>query len=327
MLDIALMKQTVKAGAIAGSLFFSNFAPAQTKAVSQVNLSPHEVSAVSQRSGLNAVMAATERQSNAPLTQDENPVGGMGAAGAIRRFRFENGTLNIVYLGDSITQGVSLPDPDTQSPPATCTAFLRTHLGGASIHFANMGRNGHTTADFLPAAKTDFPQAEEAARRLQAIDKGAVLFSIMLGTNDSATRGPLGSPVSSSQYAANLKAIIAQLLYEFPHSVVIIHHPTWYSPNTENSADYGKAGLERLHEYSPAINTVVKFFASSSPGQVYEGDSDAFHFFAQNYASKLTPESGKQGAFYLHPNIAGAKALGELWANAILRVLSPTNVK
>src|SRR5260370_15965738 len=114
--------------------------------------------------------------------------------------RLINKTLNVVYLGDSITQGVQLPNPVTQSPPVVCTAFLQQHLIDFSVYMENMGRNGHTTVDFLPETKTDFPQVEEAARRLQAAHDGTLIFSVMLGTNDSASYGTNGSPVSPSQY-------------------------------------------------------------------------------------------------------------------------------
>ncbi len=136
-------------------------------------------------------------------------------------------TLNVVYLGDSITQGVQLSVPRTQSPPATCTAFLQRNLSSSFVYMENMGRNGHTTVDFLPETKTDFPQVEEAARSLQSVHDGRLIFSVMLGTNDSASYGTNGSPVSPSQYAANLNRISSQLLNDFPNSIVIIHQPTW----------------------------------------------------------------------------------------------------
>jgi len=39
----------------------------------------------------------------------------------------------------------------------------------------------------------------------------------------------------------------------------------------------------------------------------------------------LTPESGVDGTFYLHPNAAGAVVLGGLWANAIIAPLNVTS--
>lgn len=236
--------------------------------------------------------------------------------------RLINKTLNVVYLGDSITQGVQLLDPITQSPPVGCTAFLRQHLSDISVYMENMGRNGHTTVDFLPETKTDFPQVEEAAGRLQAAHDGTLLFSVMLGTNDSASYGTNGSPVSPAQYEANLSRISSQLLHDFPNSMVIVHRPTWYSANTQNGADYREPGLRRLQSYTPVIAETVTSLAVSFPGRVFLGDTRAFDFFAQNYADTLTPELGKQGTFYLHPNVAGAKALGELWGEAILKRLS-----
>ena len=32
-------------------------------------------------------------------------------------------------------------------------------------------------------------------------------------------------------------------------------------------------------------------------------------------------ENGQQGVFYLHPNVQGAKVLGELWGEAIYKII------
>jgi lysophospholipase L1-like esterase len=235
--------------------------------------------------------------------------------------KVKNNTLNIVYLGDSITLGDLLPEPNTQSPPTACTNSLSRTSQGISLYQSNQGRNGHTTVDFLPISNTDFPLAEQAAKQLEATHSGDLVFSVMLGTNDSADLGPNGAPVSAPRYAANLKQIFEQLLRDFPESIVIVHHPTWYSPNTQNTSQYGEHGLERLQSYFPAIDAVVSSFAKAQPNHVYLGDTFAFGYFAANYRADLTPELGKNGVFYLHPNVGGATALGDFWSTSIVRVL------
>ena len=115
--------------------------------------------------------------------------------------------LNIVYIGDSITQGVQLADPGTEAPPATAAAWLRKQKGIGKVEFSNQGVSGFTTVDFLPSTNTVFPHADKAASALNVKDATFVLF-IMLGTNDSAIAGPNGSPVSPEKYHDNLKSII-----------------------------------------------------------------------------------------------------------------------
>lgn len=188
------------------------------------------------------------------------------------------------------------------------------------IYMSNQGHSGHTTVDFLPATRNDFAHAEQAARQLERIHPGGLLFSIMLGTNDSANFGPRGAPLSAEAYAGNLKEIVSQLLREFPESLVMVQRPTWYSPNTYNSAEYLRAGLERLQSYFPAIDSMVRGFARSDPNRVFLGDTLAFDDFSANYAG-LTPETGQRGIFYLHPNMGGASALGDFWAAAIADAL------
>ena len=230
-------------------------------------------------------------------------------------------TLDVVYIGDSITMGATLHNRETEAPPTLATQYLQSHLPGISVNMENVGRNGRTTVDFLPTKK-DFLSVEDAAKSITEAHPGTLVFSIMLGTNDSANRGTTGSPVAPPQYAANLTAIITQLLHDYPQAIFILNRPTWYSPNTENGADYSATGLRRLESYTPQLANVVQAFATTNPGHVLSGDSAAFDAFT-NKTENYTPEPGKQGTFYLHPNATGAHALGEFWAEAILHVLKP----
>ena len=180
--------------------------------------------------------------------------------------------VNIVYIGNSITQGALLKTPVTEAPPV---------------------------------------QAR----------KGTLLFSIMLGTNDSACNGPFGSPVEPVSYYTNMKAIIDELLSLYPECKVVIHQPIWYSPNTYNGAMYLAAGLKRLKSYTPMIHKLVDYYSQANPNQVFLGDTAASDFFRNNYQSYFTPENGNAGTFYLHPNKEGAGILGKYWAEAILKAI------
>jgi len=234
----------------------------------------------------------------------------------------ETGTIDIVFIGDSITAGSGLPDPKTEAAPVIAGLDLQKELGGtAVVSISNRGHSGHTTVDFQPGGK-DFSGVESAATGLEASNPGQLVFSIMLGTNDSANAGPKGAPVSAGDYAHNLEQMIDKLLAEFPDSKFVIHHAIWYSPNTHNTSDYeGDSAANRLKSYFPAIDSLVAHYASSNPGHVYVGDVQGYDYFA-NHTSEMRAENGKDGVFYLHPNATGAKSLGGFWAAALADTLN-----
>lgn len=227
--------------------------------------------------------------------------------------------LNIVFIGNSITQGAQLANPAAEAPPATAVAYLQKQKNLDTVSFSNQGHSGYTTLDFLPGTGT-FAKVEEAANAFT--HKNALLiFSIKLGTNDSAIQGPHGAPVSPEGYQKNLKSIADKLLADFPKAVIIFQHPVWYSPNTHNGSMYLQEGLNRLQSYVPMIDELVKTYAATSPGQVFVGDTKGFAYFEKNHLTDLTPENGKDGTFYLHPNKKGAEALGMFWGMAINKIV------
>ncbi len=233
----------------------------------------------------------------------------------------ENRWLNIVYIGNSITEGVLLDNPNRNAPPVKASIYLQKQLGIGEIKYSNQGVSGKTTVDFLPETNTFFPKVVAAADKLKTDTWATLVFSIMLGTNDSATRGPNGSPVSPQQYYRNMKAIIDKLLELYPDCKIILHRPIWYSGNTYNSSMYLQEGLDRLNSYYPQIQALVNSFREAHPDQVYIGDTEAFDYFEQNHLNMLIPENGNAGTFYLHPNEEGAAKLGEFWGKAIYTVL------
>jgi lysophospholipase L1-like esterase len=225
--------------------------------------------------------------------------------------------LHIVYIGDSITQGVQLDDPAEEAPPAAASAWLARQKGIGKVLFSNQGISGFTTVDFLPSGDTVFNKAEQAARSFSGQQEATLIFSISLGTNDSASAGPNGSPVSQEQYHDNLKAIIGRLLEDFPDSKIVIQLPVWYSPNTYNNSKYLQEGLTRLQSYFAQAGKLASEYALAKPGHVYASDNGAFGYFQEHYLSDLKPEQGREGTFYLHPNKKGAAALGVFWGIAI----------
>lgn len=230
--------------------------------------------------------------------------------------------INIVFIGDSITEGSDLADPSREATPLLVEQMLKANDQIVSVHVANRGFSGHTTLDFLPSAATDFPKVLEAANTF-AQDKEAVLvFSIMLGTNDSAMSGTNGSPVSSGDYKRNLETMMEALWKQFPDAKFVLQYPTWYSPNTHNGATYLAEGLQRLGSYFPRIDSIVREYKTSHPNQVYAGDRSGFAIFKKGYKTLLKPEPGKDGVFYLHPNAEGSKELAKIWERGILKAVS-----
>jgi lysophospholipase L1-like esterase len=230
---------------------------------------------------------------------------------------------DIVFVGDSITFGATLADPATQASSVQCMQSLGTRFN-MGVRMSNQGHSGTTTVDWLPGS-SDFQGAATAAAALETSQAGQLIFSIMLGANDSAQSGTDGAPVSPVNYQQNLQAIIDQFLTNYPAAFVFVHYPTWYSTNTHNGALYGPAGAALLKTYLPQIDLLVASNAVLHPGHVFAGDKVGYGYFETNYLTLLTPESGVDGTFYLHPNAAGAIVLGGLWANAIVARLNVTS--
>lgn len=227
--------------------------------------------------------------------------------------------LNIVFIGNSITQGVQLANA-VEAPPANAVAYLLKQKGIGAVNFSNQGHSGYTTLDFLPSATRTFGKIEEAANAFS--NKEALLiFAIKLGTNDSAIQGPHGAPVAADRYIENVKTIVDKLLADFPKAIVVLQHPIWYSPNTYNGSKYLQEGLSRLESYVPKIDSLVVSYESTHPSHVFVGDKKAFNYFKKHHLTELIPEKGQAGTFYLHPNKLGAVSLGEFWGKAIERIV------
>jgi lysophospholipase L1-like esterase len=228
---------------------------------------------------------------------------------------------DIIYIGNSITQGVQLSNPE-EAPPANATKYIALQKDAGTVKFLNRGRSGYTTVDFLPDDPSGtLKQVIEATAKFHSDAQRLLVFSISLGTNDSAEKGPKGSPVDPSTYSKNLKSIADKLMSEFPGCRIIFQQPIWYSPNTYNGSKYMAEGLARLQSYFPVLKTLVQQYSLSNPGQVFLGDTSGFSYFRKHYLSDLIPEKGNAGTFYLHPNKKGSEVLGSLWGKAIYKCL------
>lgn len=229
--------------------------------------------------------------------------------------------LNIVFIGDSITHGSGLTTPASSAPPVHACAFLLQKPTYRDVEFSNQGLSGKTTVDYLPASGRYFNNVIKAADLFYKDKEATLVFSIMIGTNDSAIKGPHGSPVAPADYKVNLKTIADSLLAAYPECKIVFNYPIWYSPNTYNSSMYLQEGLNRLQTYFPQIDALVADYAITHKGHVFVGDTKAFSYFKKNYLTELIPEKGQQGTFYLHPNRKGAVSLGIFWGKAINKVV------
>jgi lysophospholipase L1-like esterase len=227
--------------------------------------------------------------------------------------------LNIIFIGDSITHGTVAKH---QSPPIYAGHYLTRQNKWNAVNIYNTGVGGYTTVDFLPDTHKGFNKVRIWGDSLAQDNNAQLVISIMLGTNDSAIKGPNGSPVVPEQYYANLKTITDTLLARYPQCKIIYHYPIWYSGNTQNrGATYLQEGQQRVRSYWPEIDKLIKAYHKAGVRQVYKGDQKAYAYFEKNYLTNFRVENGPSGTFYLHPNLKGNIALGEFWAKIIDKIV------
>lgn len=222
--------------------------------------------------------------------------------------------LDIVYIGNSITQGSQLGKPDEEAPPATASEYLRRQSGVGKVGFLNQGRSGYTTVDYLPSDSGALNEVITAARNFHKDTNRLLIFTISLGTDDVGEQAPDG-------YQKNLRSIADRLLFEFPQCKIVFLQPIWYSPSPKNNANYMSEGLAGLQSYFPELQSLVLRYSRINPGRIFLGDFKGFAYFRNNYLTDLIPEDGNARSFYLHPNKKGANVLGKLWGEAIYESL------
>jgi acetyl esterase/lipase len=227
--------------------------------------------------------------------------------------------VNVVFIGNSITYGACLSDRANDAPPAVVKRELEQR-GVCAVSVANLGKSGSTTVDWLPSTNTLFKGAVETADKY-AVESKPLIFSISLGTNDSAIEGTNGAPLSGEAYGKNLYIIVDTLMKRYPKSSIIVNYPIWYSPNTYNGAKYLVEGQKRLQSYAKVIDDVVwKRNRAKDRGRIYEGNKDVWMLFRQHADDWFVKENGQAGTFLLHPNVRGAQQLGKIWAETIYDV-------
>lgn len=236
---------------------------------------------------------------------------------------------NIVFIGNSITYGALHQQRETTAPPAQCASWLSRQESIDTVYFRNCGRSGRTTYHFLPnpedvipaGDKTYFADVVAKTRELVKAHPGLPLvFSIMLGTNDTVERKK-NHHTDPADYAANLTTIIDSLLTLWPDAHVVLNKPIWYYPDYVSKAGSiaTKKSLKLLDAYAKQFRRVVK---NCKPGHVHIGDVEAYGYFKKHYLTDVFKEEDARGqSYWLHPNEQGATRLAEFWGKALLPVL------
>ncbi len=250
----------------------------------------------------------------------------------------QNRNYNIVFIGNSITYGALLNNREFTAPPALCAKWLEQQ-GVGKVYFHNCGRSGRTTYHFLPdindvipaGDKTFFPDViEKSAQIVESHPEAQLIFSIMIGTNDSAER-PKNHRTDPANYAKNIITIIDSLLSRWPDAHVILQRPIYYYPEIRTKAGsiLNSESLDYLNAYFKQFDWIIK---QTPKGHVHVGDTKAYNYFKKHCNTDLVKEIGGDGKpFWLHPNEQGAQTLGFFWGKAIRKVIkkikpTPVNV-
>ena len=240
---------------------------------------------------------------------------------------------NMVFIGNSITYGAMHQQREQTAPPAQCARWLSAQDGIDTVYFANCGRSGRTTYHFLPNRSAVVPKGDptyfgdvvkKASQLTKEHPESPLVFSIMLGTNDSAER-PKNHRTSPDQYVANMTALIDSLLTLWPDAHVVLQRVIYYTPGyvTKMGSVMDDESLRHLSAYYDRYAEIIR---RCKHGHVHVGDTLAYDYFRQNYKTDVALQHGKNGEqYYLHPNEQGAKALGEYWGRAILSILQKKN--
>lgn len=229
--------------------------------------------------------------------------------------------VNLLFIGNSITYGAGLGDRrDSLAPPAVVKRLLEREEGIAAVRMINAGISGLTTVSYLPGSGRHFERVVREADKLAA-KPGVMVISMMLGTNDSAEKGPKGAPVPAGAYVRNLQTIVDTLLRRYPKASILLHRPIWYSDNTQNSAVYLKGGQRRLRSYSKPLELLVENYQRAGILRVALGDTRGYELFEADAERLYQHEEGACGTFFLHPNADGAELLGRLWCAEILKAV------
>jgi lysophospholipase L1-like esterase len=214
-------------------------------------------------------------------------------SGTVNTVSFDNFTAYDVevvgFIGDSITEGIVLPDHFTQSPPTRMAAFMNAANDARRIYAVNKGASGRTTADWVPGTA----YYNDAVYAFSSYAVSRVL--IMLGTNDSQ----VAFAIPPAIYKSNLLLTINDLL-ALGYPSISLNQPPYPTPGSGSGA-WNAASPGLVQGYISAINALV------NRTTIKQGNITANSYFANNPSAMLDG---------IHPTVAGSDYLGQLWATA-----------
>ena len=242
---------------------------------------------------------------------------------------FAQKSANLVFIGNSITYGALHQQRELSAPPTQCAHWLSAQEGIDTVYFRNCGRSGKTTYHFLPNPADVIPTGDKTyfsdvvaktSELMKAHPTLPLIFSIMLGTNDTVER-PKNKHTEPDDYAKNLTMIIDSLLTLWPDAHVVLNKPIWYYPDYQSKAGSiaSKKSLKLLSAYYEQFQNIIEHCKS---GHVHIGDAEAYGYFEKHWRTDVFEEKDARGkSYWLHPNEQGAKQLAAFWGKAILPVL------
>jgi lysophospholipase L1-like esterase len=199
-------------------------------------------------------------------------------------------TLNIGWVGDSITQGGNGCDEHEVND-----AVSDLQSDGYTVNSDNQGHSGYGTDDWEAGSSTLISAESSFAAA------GVHVVSVMLGTNDARNPAEYAENVPNlapQQHFANMQGIVSSLTKD--GFIVVLEEPIYTTP--------GGDGL-----WPSNVNTVyAQYWALDDTlvnnVNVFKGDTSA---------STVMSQSGDLCTDGIHPSVAGAAVLGRLWANAV----------
>ena len=211
---------------------------------------------------------------------------------------------NIVFLGDSITQGAGATKEEN-----VYLEVCAKKLGAKAVNF---GLGGTRIAPQITPSEEAFYD-EYFLLRAKKMDKDADLVVVFGGTNDfghgDAPFGRIGDK-DPATFCGAYDALIEYLMATYGKEKLIIVYPLRRRNETATNGDGSKAeGSKPLAEYYDAEKAIAEKCGLKSVDFWNDGD-----------LNPNTPDGNENFADGLHPNDIGHRLLGEKLAEAIKRM-------
>lgn len=209
----------------------------------------------------------------------------------------------VAFIGDSITEGHSSGNANTDSYPA---AFLKTAVAvGEDVIVSNLGVSA---SGMLPATKYYYPAMLPYPLALEEVDADYYFFA--LGTNDAYSGGETEG--AAEQYYTGYKAFI-EAVGNLPDTDGV-----YVSSALIRGRGVGHYTLRAVGFVRPMQEKIANELAAT--------DADKYHYvdlYALTYDEAIVYNEDGSGAFFaddnLHPHSEGYKVMGQCVYDAIYK--------